>query len=175
MQVLTHVMQLESRRPQYLGNLPSGAEGTHATLRVMRDLVHRYKRAAPIRETALDLIADLPPKDWRAELRAVFAFVRDRIRYTRDIRGVETVQTPAATLDIGQGDCDDKATLLAALLESIGTPTRFVAVGYRAPEQFSHVYLEARAAGAWIPLDATMPVEVGWKPRASVARFVLPN
>ncbi|MDW8259652.1 MAG: transglutaminase-like domain-containing protein [Gammaproteobacteria bacterium] len=168
-------MQLDLPRPQFLGTLPAGEAGTRATLRVMRDLVRRYKRADPIRRTALELTAALQPKNWMQEVRAVFSFVRDRIRYTRDVRGVETVQTPIATLELEQGDCDDKATLLAALLESIGHPTRFVAVGYRSPTEFSHVYVETRIGPRWIGLDATMPYEVGWTPPLGLARMIVYN
>ncbi len=50
-------------------------------------------------------------------------FVRDNIRYIKDIRDVETVAYPDITLQQGQGDCDDKSVLLASLLESIGHPT----------------------------------------------------
>lgn len=168
-------MILETERPQYLGTIPQGESGTRATLRVMRDLVRRYKRHPRIRNTALELTAGLPPKDWLAEVRAVFAFVRDRIRYVRDVRGLETVQTPDATLDLEQGDCDDKSTLLSALLESIGHPTRFVAVGFTPSGQFSHVYVETRVGMSWIALDATMPYEAGWRPPGAKARMIVHN
>jgi transglutaminase-like putative cysteine protease len=119
------------------------------------------------------LVAGLAPKDWIGELRALFNFVRDRIRYVKDVRGLETLQTPPATLEVGQGDCDDKSTLLAALLESIGHPTRFVAVGFVQPGRYSHVYVESRAGSRWIALDATMPHDAGWMPPGAVARLII--
>lgn len=141
----------------------------------MRRLVNQYKRAPQIRELALDLTSQLRPKDWAGEIKAVFEFVRDQIRYTRDIRGMETLQIPPVTLDLSAGDCDDKSTLLAALLESIGHPTRFVAVGYTVPKAYSHVYVETKLGPRWVALDATMPVDVGWSPRPPVARLVVHN
>jgi transglutaminase-like putative cysteine protease len=168
-------MHLETVRRQYLGTLPPAEAGTRATLRVMRDLVRRYKRAGRIRETALELTAGLRPKDWPAEVRALFEFVRDRIRYVRDVHGVETIQTPDVTLDLEQGDCDDKSTLLAALLESIGHPTRFVAVGFSAPDSYSHVYVETRVGPRWIALDPTVPYAAGWAPPRAASRLIVHN
>lgn len=158
-------MQLEHARPEFFGELPGGALQTPATLALMSGIVRRYKTHRAVRGAALDLTAELAQKDWPGEVRALFEFVRDRIRYVRDVRGVETVQTPDATLDIGAGDCDDKATLLAALLESIGYQTRFAAVGSR-PGRYSHVFVEARerVGAPWIALDATEPVAAGWRP-----------
>jgi len=168
-------MHLDQPRRQFLGNLPPGEHGTFTTLTLMRRLVKQFKRAPAIRGLALDLIRDVPQTDWRGEVRAVFNYVRDHIRYTRDVAGLETLQTPLITLEDRTGDCDDKSTLLAALLESVGHPTRFVAVGYAGPKSYSHVYVETRMGQGWLPLDATMPHDVGWSPRPPVARLVVHN
>lgn len=169
-------MLLDLPRPALLGSLPAAEPArTRETLRLMRDLTRQYKAASLIRQTAIDLTAPLPPKAWADQVRAVFAYVRDAIRYTRDVRGIETLQTPDATMDIGAGDCDDKSVLLASLLESIGHPTRFVAVGYAAPGEFSHVYVQTRIGPRWISLDPTMNVEAGWSPRDPSSRMVVDN
>jgi transglutaminase-like putative cysteine protease len=168
-------MQLDYSRPSMLGSLPPGAAGTRVTLQMMRNLVHEGRRSDRVRSTAISLTNTLAPKDWSGEVRALFAFVRDNIRYVRDIHDVETLQTAEATLDLEAGDCDDKAVLLSALLESIGHPTRFVAVGYFRRDHYEHVYVETRMGAGWIALDATMDVEAGWSPRPSVARMVIDN
>lgn len=169
-------MLLTAPRHTYLGSLPPGEPGTRATLLAMAAMATRYKTAAAIRSTALDLIRGCAPKDWPGEVRAIFAFVRDGIRYARDVRGVETLQTPEATMELEAGDCDDKSTLLAALLESVGHPTRFVAVGFSQPGAYSHVYVETLLNNRWTPLDATMSnAPVGWAPqRPAMARMVVP-
>lgn len=143
--------------------IPDGVGGIVATLRIMSQLVKEYKKSMQVRSTTLQLIAECGQKDWSCEVRQLHAFVRDQIRYVGDVRDVETVQTPDITLQLRAGDCDDKSTLLAAMLESIGHPTRFVAIGFQAGV-FAHVYVETKIGDNWIPLETTEPVEVGWQP-----------
>jgi len=168
-------MQLTQRRLSFLGSLPPDAAGTNATLKLMAGLVRQYKRDPMIRDTAISLVAGLRPRDWSGEARALYEYVRDRIRYTRDVSGVETLQTPPVTMELEAGDCDDKSTLLSTLLESIGHPTRFVATGYQEPQAFSHVYIETLLGTKWMPLDASVTQPFGWVPRVPTARMVFFN
>jgi transglutaminase-like putative cysteine protease len=131
----------------------------------MRQYVETYKTHPRVRELALQLTRALPQKDFAAEIDTLFRFVQTRIRYVRDVHNVETIQTPVKTLEYGQGDCDDKTTLLAALLQSLGHPTRFHAMGFR-PGHVEHVLLEVKRGTQWIPLDATEPHRGGWAPPA---------
>ncbi len=140
----------------------------------MRQLARAGKKTLPVRLAALSLTNNRKQKDWAAEVRALHAFVRDRIRYVRDVRGVETLQTPEITLQLKAGDCDDKSVLLAAMLESIGHPTRFCAVGFR-PDHFSHVLVETKIRDKWLPLETTEPVEAGWEPRNVQTRLTVHN
>lgn len=153
-------------------DIPSGAAGVRATLQIMRDLVREYKTNVQIRDFAARLVQNLPQKDWAGQVEKLHAFVRDGVRYVRDVDGVETVQTPLVTLQVRYGDCDDKATLLATMLKSIGHPAQFVAVGFREPGRFSHVLVETRIKDRWIPLETTMPVNVGWLPKKITARMI---
>jgi len=130
----------------------------------MRRYVIDYKIHPAVRELALKLTRHLPQKDFDGEIAALFDYVQNSIRYVRDINGVETVQTPIKTLEYGAGDCDDKALLLAAMLESLGHETRFYAVGFR-PSTISHVLLECKLInGKWLALETTEPVRLGWTP-----------
>lgn len=124
-----------------------------------------------VRQKALALTATLPSKAFGSELATLFHYVRDRIRYVRDPFNVETVATPQKTVELGAGDCDDKVVLLAALLETIGFETRFVALGWR-PGHYSHVILEAWSGGDWVALDPTEAKDVGWRPPAPVIEMV---
>jgi transglutaminase-like putative cysteine protease len=164
-------------RPMTLERIPNGREGIKRTLQAMSRITRVFKKDAGIRELALSLVRDLPQYDTTGEVKALHAFVRDHIRYTGDITRVETIQTPKATLEMGGGDCDDKSTLLAALLEAIGRPTRFVAVGFGAGDGHSHVLVEVRAgkSGKWVPLETIKPVQAGWGPAGVTRRMVAHN
>lgn len=127
-----------------------------------------------------------PQKDDWAEAVALFNYVRDHVRYVRDVLDVETLSTPQRTLDTRSGDCDDQATLLATLLEAIGFPTRFVVAGYSLPGVYEHVYVQALITGApdlatgiahpdlaqWVSFDPTEQAAAGWEPSDAVAYMV---
>lgn len=167
-------MYLNIPRPTFLGQIPDGIQGTRQTLEIMKRLVRDGKRNPVIRQAALDIISNVPQKNWVGEIRAIQQFVRDQIRYTKDILGVETVQTADATLDIGHGDCDDKSVLVASLLEAIGVPTRFKAVGF-SPGQISHVYVQAKIGPKWIGVETTEPVDIGWEPSNIRNQIIVTN
>ena len=132
----------------------------------MRQLVRRYKTALPIRQLAMSLSSHNLQKDYVAEVKNIHRYVRDEIRYIKDVRGVETIQTPLKTLEIGQGDCDDKSTLAASMLESIGHPTRFIAIGFT-PGLFAHVFIETKIGDKWIALETTEPWPLGKKAKGN--------
>jgi transglutaminase-like putative cysteine protease len=155
--------------------IPDGPEGIRATLEMMRRAALAAKINPAIRELAVRLTNDLQDEDFRGEIERLFIFVRDQVRYVQDINNVETVQTPDYTLSIGAGDCDDKATLLASLLESIGHPARFAALAF-APDQFEHVIVETRLGPRWIPLETTpvegKPAPLGWYPPDVISKML---
>lgn len=154
--------------------IPSGKAGIIQTLKLMRELVKNGKKTANVRQTAVDLTSFLPSKSWGSEIGTLFRFVRDQIRFVRDINGIETLHTPDAMLELRSGDCDDKSVLLASLLEAIGHPTRFVAVG-RSAGEYEHVYVETKLGAKWIALDPSEPVEPGWEPPNMVSRLTIYN
>ena len=59
---------------------------------------------------------------WESDVcyaKALYYFVENKIKYVSDPE-VQYVQLPSETLISGGGDCEDKAILLATLLEAIG-------------------------------------------------------
>lgn len=150
------------------GQLSGGDRGTAQTLGIMRALAHNGSRELEVRAAAIEAIrrAGVAPHDHLGEVRALYSYVRDGIHFVNDIAGVETLQGPRATLELGAGDCDDKATLLSGLLRAVGIPTSFrvVAVNRRDPSKFSHVYVVAHVGGRNIPLDPTYArTPPGWE------------
>lgn len=144
--------------------IPEGSAGNRATLRYMGEFVKQYQKDPLILATAKELTQFLDSHDYAGEAREIFNFVRDQVRYVRDPVRAELVQDPAFTLKNRYGDCDDKSTLLATMLESIGHPARFIAVGFTRPGEFEHVYVESKIGNRWIPMDATTRHSMGWSP-----------
>jgi transglutaminase-like putative cysteine protease len=144
-------------------NISDGVEGVRETVYLMSRIVRRDRRNPVVIELARALTRNLPEKDWWREAEAIFRYVRDQIRYVQDPEGVETLTDSERLIEIGAGDCDDKAILLASLLSAINHPTRFVIVGERwnVPE---HVYVETKIGNRWIAMDPTMRHEMGWFP-----------
>lgn len=150
----------------------------------MRNLVRSGKKSPRVRQTAVLLTQNLPQKDREEEIKALYRFVRDRIRYVRDIRGVETLHTADRVLENKQGDCDDKSILLASLLESLGFQTRFIAIGFSPPKKlfgklsssgYSHVLPEVLLRGEWVSLETTEPVGLGWFPSKAQSLLIVNN
>lgn len=143
--------------------IAEGHAGTLQTLGAMRALVRRWRVDPSIRQAATSIAFLTPEKDEFAECRAVFEWVRDNVRYFRDVHNVETLTTPDKTLSGLVGDCDDQTVLLASLFESIGYPTRFVIAAYTRAE-FEHVYLQVFCGDQWIDCDPTEHEPFGWAP-----------
>lgn len=153
-----------------LQSIPSGAAGTRATLKLMAIQVKKNRANPRIRELGVKLVSNIPNKDWVGEVSAIQEFVKNHIRYTKDIFGVETIQSPSDTLRLRAGDCDDHAILVASLLNSIGHPARFLAVGFR-KKSFAHVLTETKIGGHWLSVETTEPVKVGWLPQGIKSRL----
>lgn len=132
------------------------------------------KKNPIIRNKAANLVQGLRQKDYTGEIAALFDFVQNNIRYTKDIRNVETLHYAEQVLAQEYGDCDDKSVLLASLLEAIGHPTRFVAIGFQ-QGVYSHVLVDTRYGHGWMPLDTTEPRPMGWAPPGIIEAYVWKN
>lgn len=161
----------KSAHSQQLRALPDGVLGVKRTLQYMRRFTNEAKILPGIRNLAHSIVARVPSKDWAAEVEAIQNWVRSNIRYTFDVAGVETLQRPDVTVDLGHGDCDDHAALVAALGESVGYPARFVAIG--SGSDYEHVFAELFLPElGWLSVETTEPVPVGWEPSYKI-RMVL--
>lgn len=155
---------------QFLG-ISGGYRGTQQTIGHMRDAilgipkglkVHEGAHHPEVRFLAQKIVSDVPSKDYVGEAQAIFDFMRKRVRYTLDPRGLEWVQTPRYTLlVVGQGDCDDHSVAACALAVSLGhaCALRTVAGDASRPTEFSHVYalIGVRKNGKllWLAADST--------------------
>lgn len=156
--------------------IPAGAAGTRVTLQLMGQLVRRYKKSIPIRQLAFSIIDNVRGhKNFADQVRAIHRYVRNNIQYVKDVNGVETLATPEKTLEFKKGDCDDQAVLIATLLESIGHPTRFVAIKMDTFGPYVHVFAETKVGRKWLPVETTENWPVGMGPPKFAQRMVHNN
>jgi transglutaminase-like putative cysteine protease len=78
--------------------------------------------------------------------RALYGFVRGRVRYREDVAG-EEFDSAVITLERGHDDCDGSARLLLALLLAAGLEARLRVVLYRRDPHW-HVQVEVRWPGS---------------------------
>lgn len=170
--------------PSITDTLPADdTSAVKATLKQMVAIVRKYKADATTINAARMILTSAGIKDFRSQksqgIAALQHWVRDNIVYVADPRGVELLQTPPRTLQLQTGDCDDKSILLAALLETVGCATRFMAVGGTGAEwsndgddwdamgdpPYSHVLPQVRMGNSWLCLETIVAsAEPGWCP-----------
>ena len=143
-----------------------GDAGIAQTIQHMQAFVVGDKgvRSFVVRQAALEAVQGV--ERGQPEIDSVFNWVKDNIEFRGEAG--ETIQSPEATIILGAGDCDDHATLLAALLRSLGYQTDFRTVAMNdSPDGYSHVYavVQDKQTGQWIPLDTTVErAYPGWEP-----------
>lgn len=152
--------------------VPAGVAGVFATLREMRRCIDAWKSDNFTVSTATGIIYTTPERDALSEVDALFSWVRDHVRYVADPYGVESLSSPAVTAARMTGDCDDQTTLLCALFESVGYPTRLVMASYNRPGEYEHVYCQVFACGAWIDADPTERQPLGFAPPGAVSIYL---
>jgi hypothetical protein len=159
-----------------LGYIPKGYLGTQKTLEHIKALIRNGAKDFYVRQKAIDILLEkgIKAKDYLGEIKALFEWVQNNVRYTKDPFRVEVLHTARRMLELRAGDCDDMTILLGAMLEAIGHPVRLIVTGPDPlrPKLFSHIYLEAYHKGQWIALDATMPYPMGWEPQTFVKQVI---
>lgn len=150
---------------------PNGRAHTADTIRKMAELATLDQASYPIRRLATSITHHVPSKDVIGELFALYCWVRDHIRYRFDPVGVEWLQRPQRTAYELAGDCDDMATLLAALAGSLGHRWRFYTVGATSDID-EHIAVQIFVAGQWFTLDPVLePQQRTTAPRKDIGTF----
>jgi hypothetical protein len=150
--------------------IPDGFRGTEATVRVMHRFANKGKTDLTVQKIVDSIIAKTGCKnrDYQCKAQALYDFVKSYIRFERDPFGVEMVQEPLVTLKRKAGDCDDHATLIAAMFGAIGYPYSFktIKADRRRPSEFSHIYTIINIPGkGWVGADTSVdPAYLGWEP-----------
>lgn len=147
--------------------IPEDDAGTTQTIAAMQERIDQGRRSAKVQGTAVRITSHVKSFDQLGQIRAICEWTRRNIRFRNDPVGSEALRTPDLTLEWKAGDCDDYATLIAALLESLGIRTRLVAAATnpRHPAAFTHVWPEALLKGRWLACDMARPgARLGQRP-----------
>jgi transglutaminase-like putative cysteine protease len=141
-------------------NIPPGNAGVLVTVQTMRDMVRGQAEAPEVVEWAEALASPCCPVK---TAEAVRRFLRQHVIFQPDPPGVEFVRDPLYMLrrigsqGYAEGDCDDVATLGAALGAASYLPARFRLLSFGPAEPFEHVFTELGTGTGWVELDTTRP------------------
>lgn len=148
-------------------SLSDGWAGTNQTVAKIMQLVDDSLIDPLVVTTAQNIVRNVRERDRMAELRAISAFIRSKIRYTNE--SIETLKTPRLMVQEIQkygkavGDCDDSVILWMALLKSIGHKVRAVVVSQRRDKAATHIYAEDFINGKWVSDDTIVKYKpLGW-------------
>ena len=119
-----------------------------------KELVKRIFGTNDIVKTILDCDqkyrsdSDLLPKGYTAgstrdQIKRVFDFVKNYIKYQEDPRGEQFVQRPATLLKRRVGDCKSMSLLSGSMLYKLEIPYQYRFVSYDKPGEYTHVYVIA--------------------------------
>lgn len=100
-------------------------------------------------------------------------YVRDNIKWVSDTFGIEVLQYPDRTLELGYGDCDDIVILLGTLYKMFGYKINLVLVAIDFlklngiinddGKNYNHIYIEVEINNKIISSDASNKyASFGW-------------
>ena len=115
------------RKPRiYIGRIPKGYAGTKKTVDYIVQLVRAGAKDFCVRQQAIDILirTRVRPKDYLGEIQTLFEWVKNNVRYTRDIHHVELLHSARRMLELRAGDCDDMTQQSVRALPVQGTPPR---------------------------------------------------
>lgn len=157
-----------SRRQRWDGSLRSFRvpyPGLDSTLGVIQQMVLQWRGDQTLRDYALKATSTVRDKHDTGQMaRALYRWISGNIEFIKDQFGIERLQSPDVTIQLGSGDCDDHAILSAAMLLSIGIPARLrvVALNPNQPDVFNHIFTEYFDGRAWKSFDTTLKAFAGY-------------
>lgn len=106
-------------------------------------------------------------RDYRCEVRLIYKYMRDNVRYIRDSIDRDTFQHPKRTLEFGGGDCDDYTITMGSLLQAVGYPVWCRIVQTTGNKDYNHIYLivglPPTAPTHYMACDASVDKYAGWE------------
>jgi predicted transglutaminase-like cysteine proteinase len=122
-------------------------------VRWMRKFALKGSNDLSILQAVKTICAGVQPGDYASEILAIYYWVCANIRYMRDPFDTEMVSEPDQILKVRSGDCDDIATLLAAMLMAAGNRCSFRLAAFTSPPTPSHVFVVVHTPAGVIVLD----------------------
>lgn len=120
----------------------------------MKRFAHKGKSDLEVRQLVETICKDLVQGDYAGEVLAIYYWVCQNIRYMRDIHDVEFVKEPRQIVLTRSGDCDDIATLLAAMCMASGNTCEFLLASYSPSQPLpTHVFLRVHTPSGPMVLD----------------------
>ena len=124
-------------------------------VKLIADLIEEGSQDPLIRETAIKITRHCKDKDKKCEVKAIYDWVKQNIRYIGDVTGRDSYHTARRILNLRAGDCDDFTILICSLLASIGYEVGVRIISESPLKDFHHIYAICNIDGKWIPLDGT--------------------
>ena len=130
----------------------------------LRQMANKYTANPLIHDKAVDVVyrwGKCAAKAKLCQAVAIGRWMQENIKYINE--GVETFQTPVRTITYRFGDCDDFASLTAALLGAIGIENELCGLEWAG--MYRHIFCRALVAvpgegTRQIPLDSTLDQDV---------------
>jgi transglutaminase-like putative cysteine protease len=155
--------------------IPGGDLGTYATVAAMTQAANRALTTPRVVQTAARIVRAVNVRDPVQVWRALRQWLVAHFQFVPDPLDVETIRTPLEQLrqiderGVMLGDCDDAATLIAALAKAVGQRVRFVVLGFKtATAPYQHVYAEMATPDGWADFDITRTAGAPTPTRAAV-------
>lgn len=134
-------------------NLERDPDPLGRVVRAMREFAHKGKADPEVIGLCNEICAGVQSGDYASQALACYYWVHQNVKYARDPAGVEMVQEPRITIEERMGDCDDMATLLAAMLMRYGHRCYFTLVSLDEVGPPSHVYVDLLTPTGLVTFD----------------------
>lgn len=121
----------------------------------------RGEQSVYLRTMTEEVVKGLTDKDYLGEILAIRNWVAEHCRFLNDPISVEYVKDPQRIAEEIQArgrtgvDCDEIASLIAAMCAQVGRQSQFVVVGFGRPGHYTHVFTRVKEpkSGDWIVCD----------------------
>lgn len=144
----------------------NGKMGSIDTVSLMCKIAREESTNKEVRDFAIEILNHYGTSSHNHldEAVAIGTYIRDHVRYVKDIDNVEMLTQPRLLMQrieggVARGDCDDMALLTATLLLSIGIVPYFKIVRWTETSgNFNHIYVMVyernyQQKPVWVALD----------------------